>query len=399
MGIAFLCAFRCAPECFAAPRGNPPELQPAVRIPVAPFGYLAPNSFYLTYRFSSASLSFLNDDHLLFTFRAFGLLRRLRSDQRGDADQEIRALVFDLRTGKVVRQTQWRLHDRDQYLWPLPGGKVLLRIRNTLYLTDQSLVLHPYLTFPSEIESIQLSPSGRLMIVERSQPPGVDIASAPSLEQATPLMVDILAPGSTQDLITSQMPSAAALPLMGDGLLDVLQSNREADWTVRFVPFRGPPHVLANMKSQCRPDVQPLSETAALIMGCYSSGDSRTVVAISTADGSELWQNQWDNKYVWGWFTYADNGSRFAYESLEVNRPISAFDALDPQAVTAQMVGVYDTDSGKLVLVRDASPVLSAGQNAALSPDGTRFAILRHGAIEVYNLPPVQPPGPKSRKK
>jgi hypothetical protein len=56
---------------------------------------------------------------------------------------------------------------------------------------------------------------------------------------------------------------------------------------------------------------------------------------------------------------------------------------------------VYDTESGKLVLVRDASPVLTAGQNVALSLDGKRFAILRNGAIEVYDLPPVTPAAPK----
>jgi hypothetical protein len=32
--------------------------------------------------------------------------------------------------------------------------------------------------------------------------------------------------------------------------------------------------------------------------------------------------------------------------------------------------------------------VLSAGHNYALNSDGTRFAILREGAIEVYDLPP-----------
>jgi hypothetical protein len=59
------------------------------------------------------------------------------------------------------------------------------------------------------------------------------------------------------------------------------------------------------------------------------------------------------------------------------------------------LAGVYDTESGKLVLVRDASPVLTAGQNVTLSPDGKRFAILRNGAIEVYDLPPVTPAPPK----
>jgi len=83
------------------------------------------------------------------------------------------------------------------------------------------------------------------------------------------------------------------------------------------------------------------------------------------------------------------------YESVQVSRPISTFDALYPEDIQAQIAGVYDTESGKLVLVRDASPVLTAGQNVALSPDGTRFAILRNGAIEIYDLPPVSAPPPR----
>jgi hypothetical protein len=123
-------------------------------------------------------------------------------------------------------------------------------------------------------------------------------------------------------------------------------------------------------------------------MGCYEAADDRPVVAIST-DGKELWREQWDNKYVWGWFTSAQNGSRFAYESIQVARPISVFDELDESDISAQLVGVYDTESGKLVMVKNTSPVLTAGQNVSLSPDGQRFAVLRNGAIEIYDLPPV----------
>jgi hypothetical protein len=42
---------------------------------------------------------------------------------------------------------------------------------------------------------------------------------------------------------------------------------------------------------------------------------------------------------------------------------------------------------------------LSAGQNFALSADGRRFAILRNGAIEVYDLPPVEAAAPRTGKK
>jgi len=63
--------------------------------------------------------------------------------------------------------------------------------------------------------------------------------------------------------------------------------------------------------------------------------------------------------------------------------------------VRGQMVGVFDTETGKLQLAKNASPVLSAGHNYTLTADGSRFAILREGAVEIYDLPPaVTTPAP-----
>ena len=68
------------------------------------------------------------------------------------------------------------------------------------------------------------------------------------------------------------------------------------------------------------------------------------------------------------------------------------FEGLPPRRIAARLnhpniVGVFDTTTGKLVLVRNAHPMVSAGQNFALSANGRRFAILRNQAIEIYNLP------------
>ena len=200
--------------------------------------------------------------------------------------------------------------------------------------------------------------------------------------------------GEKKPLAESSAKVPTLLPLMGDGLLDLLEGRTQGSWVMRDVPFEGKPQTVAEVRSSCQPSARPLSASVVLMVGCYGDGDDRQVIAVSTKDG-ELWRDRWQNRFVWGWFDSAANGSRFLYESLQVNRQISTFDALYPEDVQAQMAGVYDTESGKLVLVRDASPVLTAGQNVALSPDGKRFAILRNGVIEVYDLPPVSAPAPK----
>ena len=381
--------------CAAAhkPKGAalvPTEMQPLTRIAVAPLGYEAPPSFYLTYRMSSATLGFFDNDRLLFTFRVGGLLRRLPDDRPDDDDQQIRAVVLDLATGKVIRQAEWRMHDRGAYLWPYTDGRFLVRVRDSLFLTGESLDLEPYLTFDTGLREVEVSPDRTMTVLETNEPdkPHTLVSSLGAPGGTKPVRVLILPSGEKTAIAESEGENPSLLPLIEGGLLNVLEGKFAGYWALQDQPFHGESKLVAEVKSSCRPAAQPVSAQVALLVGCYGEGDDRPVTAVAM-DGQRLWQDRWANRYVWGWFDYAENGSRFAYESVEVTRPISSFDALYPEDVTDQMVGVYDTETGKLVLVRDVSPVLTAGQNVALSPDGTRFAILRGGAVEVYDLPPV----------
>jgi hypothetical protein len=365
------------------------ELKPSLRIPVAPLGYLPPGAFYSTYRLSSAAMGFFDDDRLLFTFQVSGLMKRLPGDQ--GEDQQIRAVVLNAHTGRMLKQTQWRLRDRDPYLWPFVKGQFLLRIENTLYLLGPSLELQPYLRTPETLRLVEISPQRRWMVVEYDSPSKAH--RGPSLESGSgttmPVKVAFLRVGFKKPLAQSEMNQPGGLPLMGDGLMDVAEGKGLTSWVIREMPFAAAPQLVGSVHSFCRPEVQPLSETVALVTWCSQANNDRPVFAVNLA-GKELWQDTWQQKYVWPYFDFAENGSRFAYESVEINVPMSIVTStLDQDEIVGQMVGVYDTESGKPVLVRDVSPVLTAGQNVALSPDGRRFAVLRHGAIEIYDLPPL----------
>ena len=349
------------------------------------------------------AMGFFDNDHLLFTFRVGGLLRRLPDQRAGDEDQQIRAVVLDLRSGKVVKQTDWRMHDRSQYLWAYPDGRFLVRIRDSLYLTDQSLELEPYLTIDSTLRVVEVSPDRKTTLLEWEIPGqeqrDVLGEEAPAISRR--VKVVMLPSGTQTATMTSEANHPVEIPLAGDGILDLLEGKKTGMWAMRDVLFHGDPRIVAEVKSSCQPTIRAVSASAALVMGCSDQADAdRPVYAIGT-NGDLLWQQLWEAKYVWGSFAYAENGSRFAYESVQVDRPISVIDQLDPEDATAQLVGVYDTRTGKMVLLRDVSPILTAGQNVALSPDGSRFAVLRKGAIEIYNLPPVteKPPDDAVAKK
>ena len=114
---------------------------PVLTIPVEPLGFSSPGTFYLGLRYSLASLDFLDEDHLLFTFRVPGLIHRdltHREPNSNDPNEErqIRAVVVKLPEGTVQAEAVWTLHDRKRYLWMLEKGQFLLRDRDNLQLGD-----------------------------------------------------------------------------------------------------------------------------------------------------------------------------------------------------------------------------------------------------------------------
>lgn len=387
-------------------REAPPA--PAERIPVAPLGYVAPNSAYLRLRFSFNSLDFIDPDHLLFTFHKMGLLSRLPGDRADDNDQVIEAVVLDIKTGKVLRKAEWRMHDRQRYLWALRDGEFLVRVRNSLFLTDQSLELRPYLEFNSDIQAVQVSPARGLLLIEVKKLLGAKPnTETPSLfsdsdAQRSRTEILLLKPGERKVLGAGESLNPGYVPLLEDGILSVDEGKKTKQWVVMKISLDKTRKIIGEVTSECDPQTVTLSDDVALTQNCPERGGSGTDVSALSMQGGVLWQDHWDSKYIWPHFESSEDGSRFAYESLEMNRDIGSMDYFGEDDVQSQPVGVFDTRTGRLALVEDASPILSAGQNFALSADGRRFAILRNGAIEVYNLPPVmaeQPARAVKKKK
>ncbi|MGC8550230.1 MAG: hypothetical protein ACP5M4_11075 [Acidobacteriaceae bacterium] len=413
--IAALAVSKKAESTKAAP---PPVRKPAASIPVQPLGFQPPSMFYLADRQSSLTLDFIDDTRLLFTFRVNALIQRSPgNDQPGDQDQVIQADVLDIPTGKVLHSTRWTMHDRQRYLWPLGHGKFLVRIGNTLYQTGSSLTLQPFLTPAHPLTLVNVSPGHKYLSVETEVPadpaqlaPEVDLQGR-VLAQPQHVNLAVYPAGSTQPLFRTHSLHPLDLPVMQNGFLELLstqpQKGRGDLWLIREIEFQGlsdPAHLPARLpardvlsfQSDCHPSLLPLSPTVVLT-GCAGDGADHLMTAVDL-NGNKLWQQWWQARYLWHTMAYASGGSRFALGSLMTDRPLATLSPASINDVERQLVGVFDTTTGKLVLVRDANPIVSAGQNFALNATGTRFAILRNQAIEIYNLPPSNPTPPAATK-
>ena len=381
-----------------------PSVPPTWSFPVEPLGFTAPGAIYLGSRNTLASLDFLDESHLLFTFRVPGLLHRDTANGQGSDERQIRAVVLALPQGTVQAETLWTVHDRVRYLWMLKDGHFLLRDRNNLLMGDATLVLKPFLDFPGSLLWIELDPEQKFMVTNSREPvaesprPGLDPSPSTAQASATSdedpaaaegdhpdMVVRILHRESGEVMLVSRVRSAVHLPINSTGYLENLR-GRATQWVLNESYFTGGTKMLGSVDSVCEPDDNFVSEQEILVAGCGPGGETK-LMALST-EGRTLWVSQAPSTEIWPQLTVAPNGSRLAWATLDVNHPVSSYAPIGAEDVKEQSVTIFDAANGDIALVTPLAPILDAGGNVAISPSGRRVAVINAGAIQVFELPP-----------
>jgi hypothetical protein len=386
-----------------------PSVPPAFSIPAEPLGFSPPGSIYLGQRNALASLDFLDENRLLFTFRVPGLIRR-EPGERGE-ERQIKAVVLSLPLGDVEAEAIWPVHDRTRYLWMLNDGHFLLRDRDGLQLGDSALQMKPYLHFPGPVLFLELDPQQQYLVTDSREPapsatfaandakptlhsddddpssaqPAASATGADAEAKKEDTVLRILRRDSGKVMLVTRVATAVHLPLNSDGYLEPLRGNG-ARWMLNMNFFSGGSRVVGHVDSTCMPVYEFISQRELLVTACESWGGHR-LVAMDT-DGRHLWDVLASGSGVWPLLVKSPDGSRVARETLAVSHPVNAYSPLDPDEIKGQLVRVFDAANGKEALAAPATPALDAGGNVAISPSGRRVAVLNAGAIQVFELPP-----------
>jgi len=228
---------------------------PVLRIPLEPIGYQSMVPEFLLSGSSMLTVHFVDESHLLVTFALRRLMKREANDPPDDEDRTVGAFLVELPSGKVLARTEWRLHDRGQYLWDLGHGRFLLRVRDRLSMVapmtaatpDDAFRDIPFLENDRHILAMLVSADSDLLTIEtadRQQGQAVPhfAGDAPG---PIPLPVQInfyrlSIPGgkATDKLVVAsagvlRSRVALALPLTTAGFLDVLEGGRDR-WLFNF---------------------------------------------------------------------------------------------------------------------------------------------------------------------
>ena len=376
---------------------------PTFRVPLGPLGYQVPGKALPTEPSPADQIHFLDADHVLFTFKRPMLFERLKGGLSGDEDRNIRAVVIALPSGQREATAEWRLHDHGPYLWPLEGGRFLLRVRNRLFLTDKTLALEPFLAPVSHIESVQVSPDGRTVVleteVERHAPKMHKDLTAQALASGAPLPAEdvrvLVVRVATRTVIAeSRETRPVEISAFRNGWVET-GAGRSGQWTLQYAPFGGKPKPIGTFGSKCEPLTGVLNPETILLTACPSAEGVRGAVALSTS-GKRLWSVAPDRQLVLPQLTPSAQGNALMLSRLRLAGAVNGWVPLvHDEEVTGQEIEVLDARDGTVRLRAAAYPVQGYGRNYALSPDGRRFAVLDHGALAVYDLAgPGKPPAP-----
>jgi hypothetical protein len=400
---------RTIPDRFPAQ----PTLAPSWSIPVEPLGFSPPGPLYMGSRNALASMDFIGEDKLLFTFRVPGLMHRDAAGSDSDGEErQIRAVVLSLPTGAALAEATWTVHDRARYLWMLGDGHFLLRDRNNLMLGDASLNLKPFLQFPGPLLWLEVDPTEQYLVTDSHEPeksaaastsgevqsPATAAASMSSSDMgedsadngAPETVVRIMRRDTGKVMLFSRVRTTVHLPINSVGYVETLQGQR---WNriVNLSYFSGGSKMLGSVESQCDLTEDFVSDKLILVTACQADGEDRLVAM--TTDGRSLWSDQTPAVAIWPKVIAARGGLRIARETLGVSHPVNAYQPLDVDDIKGQWVTVYDAATGDMALETQASPALDSGGNVALSASGRRVAVLNAGAIQVFELaaPPALP--------
>jgi VWFA-related protein len=380
VGLFFLVVSACLLPV-ARPRGIDPVAKPAAEIDLVPLGYSGLSAAARESGGSNLSLDFVDAHHVLLTFNPKKLFKRLPDCPPTHADRLIHALVLEVPSGKVVKETDWYLHDSRRYVWPLGSGRFLLRKLNTLYEVDSKLAEKQVFNSSKDLLWVSVTPDGKQIIVETRE------EGTPSAEESKDKGRPKISFLDAESMVVQRIiepHGTINLDATSSGFAEVHKQGNV--WLVRFGVSN-----ITRVKARRSPNILYTSGNTLLIGRCSLSSDGYSVSAF-TITGHYLWRQHWNQCRYSPVARGSEDGGRFAVGTVTIRSgaasPPDTVGSVESQEEgLEQTIQVFDTASGNSVLSVNAAPAVVTGQNFSLSPDGRQLAVLAGTVLQIHSLP------------
>jgi hypothetical protein len=356
------------------------------------FGFRVRGNRVLRSLAEDAAVRFLGEDQLLITFNSHPLIVRSQDESaRLASPRIIRALLFSIATGRIVRAEDWRVPDEGPYLWPLDRGRVLANVGGALTVYGPGLKIERQWSPLGDLRFLRVSPSRHLIVAV--------VAHERHTPEQHQRLVDFIGPGKPIDedfdltLLDGQLNVQTTRrletwPTMSEVLdtgLILTGRGLQNKWTVSESDWEGKRRQIVHVVSGCPLRVETLPPNLILLVGC-SMEQTRAWYKIVRSNGKTLLTGNVPSNGLLEQADAPTDAGVFAIGIAEASHPIDFEQGIVSSDFQNVAVSVYRiADGHRLFATRSASGAINR-QSFALSQSGNQLAILSGGDVSLYRI-------------
>jgi len=378
-------------SCDAAADASLPEtnLAAALAMPVASLGFSAGGDREMYDFDHAATISYLGPKRVLLTFNPHVLVARTGSENELPKLHMVRAALIDLDTLHAVRTVDWRIHDAQQYLWPIGDNTVLVHAGSELRQYNSDLKIEHRIALNGPLAFVRVAPSGKYFaagIIHERHPEGVhrELAEAEGREPEEDVEIRVL--DSSFNVLVSVMRSSREVPpvLSDEGEIRIPNIGKNR-WRIAEYTWTGQRRVLKQVESGCRPEAEGVPPDLLLVTGCDRLSDAKWF-RLLRPDGKTVLRGQFASSERGFGASGIDGSGLFAFGTTEFTKSLADAAAFHSSDLKDLRVSVYQVDNGKRLTAVTVPSPLPTVQSFALAPDGHQLAVLNSNQILFYTL-------------
>lgn len=377
---------------------------PAMQFDMRSYGFQRISMRVLASGRSLISVNFAGPDKLLVSFATRKLMKRDPNQTEDEHDHEVHAVLLQLPSGKLLAETDWRLHDDGPYLWPISNGRFLLRERSRMRMLDPvraqpgaELLSTPVFEASNgqKLFFVDVTADGNMVELQTKRGhligDDLDLQGDPDVKRSNKTLVRFYAIDPVANELhlkgRAETDKLFGPPYNADGFLGVSQDDG-THWGFDFHFFKaGNDKELAGLETSCAPDAIFLSATRFLASACRG-GIVHNMMGVLDLSGHVLWLNR-RSSALWPALYSAPAAGRFAVRRTQTEAADTSVPGEADGAAFSQDVSVLRTATGEELFKVNIIPPIRTMQNFALSADGLQLVVWNDDTVEVYNLPPL----------
>jgi hypothetical protein len=385
----------CAPQdCAASSFEGDEERAYSGSIPLRELGYASRSNREIFAPTQDEALAWLSPTELLVTFNPHLLVPRFASTLPDHAARIIRAVLVDV-SSRTIRQTlDWRVCDNRQFLWHLPGARVLVHVGDELRVYGAGMRVEQRVGLAGPLAFVRVSPDGGIVaigIVRERHTPTLHASLAASLERDPDEDVEVVLMNDRFAILGSALGNsdASAPILLNEGQVKLVLAPGQGGspnkrYSLQLRTWDDNSRSLGRFQSSCSPEISSLPPDFVFLVTCGKSSGGHEYRVLQ-ADGKPLLHGQSYVRELGHAASGEGSPGTFAVRIFKAGAPMVPgvpFHAADLES--AELV-IYSCQDGKrLSTVHVKDPAASSG-GYAVSPAG-EVAILTRDDVDVYSV-------------